>query len=78
MHPEARQLGTGSCPICGMALEPLTATAEPEANPELVDMSRRLWIAAALTVPVVALEMAPHPGFDTNWLQLILATPVVL
>ena len=78
MHPEIRQVGPGSCPICGMALEPLTVSAEPEANPELADMSRRLWIGAALTVPVVALEMLPHPGFDANWLQFVLATPVVL
>ncbi|HME24011.1 MAG TPA: heavy metal translocating P-type ATPase [Acetobacteraceae bacterium] len=78
MHPEVRQIAPGSCPICGMALEPLAVTTEPGANPELTDMSRRLWIGAALTVPVVALEMLPHPGFDTNWLQLVLATPVVL
>ena len=66
MHPEIRQVGPGSCPICGMALEPVTVSAEPQANPELADMSRRLWIGAALTVPVVALEMLPHPGFDAN------------
>jgi P-type Cu+ transporter len=78
MHPEIRQIGPGNCPICGMALEPLTVTAEPEANPELADMSRRLWIGAALTVPVVAFDMLPHLGFNTNWPQLILATPVVL
>ncbi|HEY2620801.1 MAG TPA: heavy metal translocating P-type ATPase [Acetobacteraceae bacterium] len=78
MHPEVRQIGPGSCPICGMALEPLTVSAEAEANPELADMSRRLWIGATLTVPVVALEMLPHPAFNGNWLQLVLATPVVL
>ncbi len=78
MHPEIRQTGPGSCPICGMALEPLTVTAEPEVNPELADMTRRLWIGAALSVPVVALDMLPHLGFSTNWPQLILATPVVL
>ncbi len=78
MHPEIRQVGPGSCPICGMALEPVTVTAEPEANPELVDMTRRLWISAALSVPVVALDMLPNPGFNANWLQLVLATPVVL
>ena len=78
MHPDIRQVGPGSCPICGMALEPLTVGAEALANPELADMSRRLWIGAALTVPVVGLEMLPHPGFDANWLQFILATPVVL
>ena len=78
MHPEVRQIGPGSCPICGMALEPVTVTAEPEANPELVDMIRRLWISTALSVPVVGLHMLPNPGFDANWLQLVLATPVVL
>jgi Cu+-exporting ATPase len=88
MHPEVRQVGPGSCPICGMALEPLTITAEPATNPELTDMSRRFWIGLALTVPVFALEMGGHlPGIDlhhliapglANWLQLILATPVVL
>ncbi|HET6195613.1 MAG TPA: heavy metal translocating P-type ATPase, partial [Acetobacteraceae bacterium] len=78
MHPEVRQVGPGSCPICGMALEPLAISAEPEANPELQDMTRRLWVGAALAVPVVALDMLPHLGFNTNWLQMVLATPVVL
>jgi P-type Cu+ transporter len=78
MHPEIRQTGPGSCPICGMALEPITVTAEPGANPELVDMTRRLWIGAALTVPVVALDMLPHLGVNANWPQLILATPIVV
>jgi Cu+-exporting ATPase len=88
MHPEIRQIGPGSCPICGMALEPLTVTAEPEANPELADMNRRFWIGLALTVPLVALEMGGHfPRLDlhhliapglANWVQFILATPVVL
>jgi P-type Cu+ transporter len=88
MHPEIRQVGPGSCPICGMALEPLTISAEPEANPELVDMNRRFWIGLALTVPVVALEMGGHiPALGLhhliaprllNWVQFVLATPVVL
>jgi Cu+-exporting ATPase len=86
MHPEIRQVGPGSCPICGMALEPLKATAETGPNPELVDMTRRFWIGLALTVPLVALEMGGHitrldhlisPRLG-NWLQLALATPVVL
>jgi P-type Cu+ transporter len=77
MHPEVRQAGPGSCPICGMALEPLTGSATAEANPELADMTRRLWIGATLAVPVAGLDMIPL-GFDTNWLQLALATPVVL
>ncbi len=86
MHPEIRQEGPGSCPICGMALEPLIVTAEVGPNPELVDFTRRLWIGGALTVPVVALEMGGHLtglhqvlGQQTsNWLQMGLATPVVL
>ncbi len=88
MHPEIRQVGAGSCPICGMALEPLAVTAEPGANPELADMKLRLWIGLALTAPVFALDMAGHlprvglhrvigSGFET-WIELILATPVVL
>jgi P-type Cu+ transporter len=84
MHPEIRQASPGSCPICGMALEPLEPAAGP--NPELADMTRRLWIGLALAVPVVALEMGGHftdlhmivgPS-ASNWIQLVLATPVVL
>ena len=86
MHPEIRQTGPGACPICGMALEPETVTAEAGPNVELIDMTRRLWIGLALAVPVVALEMAGHVvrlpmramGQTSNWIQLILATPVVL
>ncbi len=85
MHPEIRQVGPGSCPICGMALEPLVATADAGPNPELVDMSRRLWIGLVLALPVVALEMGghlfglPHAlEINSNWLQLVFATPVVL
>ncbi len=85
MHPEIRQEGPGSCPICGMALEPVLVTAEAGPNPELVDFTRRLWIGGALTLPVVALEMGGHMtglhqvlGQQTsNWLQMALATPVV-
>lgn len=86
MHPEIRQVGPGSCPICGMALEPVTVTTERGPNPELVDMTRRFWIGAVLAIPVVALEMGGHltnlhmllgPQLS-NWLQLVLATPVVL
>ncbi len=85
MHPEIRQEGPGSCPICGMALEPVLVTAEAGPNPELVDFTRRLWIGGALTIPVVALEMGGHMtglhqvlGQQTsNWLQMALATPVV-
>ena len=86
MHPEIRQIGPGSCPICGMALEPLTVTADAEPNPELADMTRRFWIGLALTIPVLVLEMGGEitgltqrlGGQLSNWLQLALATPVAL
>ncbi|HWF00637.1 MAG TPA: heavy metal translocating P-type ATPase [Caulobacteraceae bacterium] len=86
MHPEIRREGPGSCPICGMALEPVSVTSDAGPNPELVDMSRRFWIGLALTVPVFALEMGGHLGLvmrlvgrDANdWIQLVLGTPVVL
>jgi Cu+-exporting ATPase len=86
MHPQIRQVGPGSCPICGMALEPVIATAETGPNPELIDMTRRFWISMILTLPVVALEMGFHltglghyiSQTTSNWLQMILATPVVL
>ena len=86
MHPEIRQVGPGSCPICGMALEPVLATAEAGPNPELVDMTRRFWIGLVLTLPVFILEMGGHflglfhslPQQTSNWIQLVLATPVVL
>jgi heavy metal translocating P-type ATPase len=86
MHPEVRQIGPGSCPICGMALEPEMVLAEAAPNPELADMTRRLWIGAALTLPVFILEMGGHligaHGWIaqqvSNWVQLALATPVVL
>ncbi len=85
MHPEIRQVGPGSCPICGMALEPEDVSAEAGDNPELADMTRRFWIGLGLAAPVFALEMGGHVmghawlGQETsNWLQLVLATPVVL
>jgi Cu+-exporting ATPase len=86
MHPQIRQVGPGSCPICGMALEPELATAETGPNPELADMTRRFWLGLVLALPVVVLEMGGHL-FDlhmplsqstSNWLQFALATPVVL
>jgi Cu+-exporting ATPase len=88
MHPEIVRPEPGSCPICGMALEPRTITLEDAPNPELVDMTRRFWIGVVLSVPIVFLamsEMIPgqplqrsfSPGL-LNWLQLLLATPVVL
>lgn len=86
MHPEIRQEGPGSCPICGMALEPEIATADTGPNPELVDFTRRFWIGLALTVPVFVLEMGAHivgahgwidPTLS-NYIQFAFATPVVL
>lgn len=86
MHPQIRQVGPGSCPICGMALEPVMATADAGPNAELVDMTRRFWIGTILSVPVMALEMGFHliglahymSQTTSNWLQMILATPVVV
>jgi Cu+-exporting ATPase len=86
MHPQIRQVGPGSCPICGMALEPEMAGADTGPNPELADMRRRLWIGLVLAVPVVALEMGGHlvdlhmlvGRQASNCIQLVLATPVVL
>jgi Cu+-exporting ATPase len=86
MHPEIRQDHPGFCPICGMALEPVTATAETQTSPELRDMTRRFWIGLVLTIPVFALEMGGHlTGLmmalsrqSSNWIQFALATPVVL
>jgi Cu+-exporting ATPase len=74
MHPEVRQMGPGACPKCGMALEPETVTGEEEENPELVDMTRRFWVSAALTAPLVAVSMSMR----WPWLQFALATPVVV
>ena len=86
MHPQVRQEGPGSCPICGMALEPETVTAEAPVNHELIDFTRRFWVSLVLTLPVFALEMGGHltglmmriPGQTSNWIQFALATPVVL
>ncbi|PYS08464.1 MAG: copper-transporting ATPase [Acidobacteria bacterium] len=74
MHPGVRQVGPGVCPKCGMALEAETATIQEEANPELADMTRRFWIAAGLSIPVLVLGMSEMFPL----IQLILATPVVL
>jgi P-type Cu+ transporter len=86
MHPQIRQVGPGSCPICGMALEPELAGSDTGPNPELVDMTRRFWIGVALTVPVFVLEMGAHIAGAHNWVDPTLsnyvlfafATPVVL
>jgi Cu+-exporting ATPase len=88
MHPEIIRDQPGSCPICGMALEPLVVTLDEEENPELRDMSRRFWIAVILTIPVFVLGMSDLipgqplqqliPMSTLAWVQLVLATPVVL
>src|SRR6266545_6674940 len=88
MHPEIVRAEPGACPICGMALEPRTVTLEKEANPELVDMTRRFWVGVVLSLPIVFLAMSEFiPGQPVqrsvsahvlNWIQLALATPVVL
>ena len=85
MHPQIRQVGPGSCPICGMALEPEQVSLDDAPDPELADMTRRFWIALALTLPVFAIEMGSHlagihlvPPAWSNWISLALATPVVL
>jgi len=86
MHPEIVQIGPGSCPKCGMALEPIEVSLEDVEDPELIDMRRRFWISAALTLPIFILAMAEmFPGFSSIvsprvsiWIQFILATPVVL
>ena len=85
MHPEIRQDGPGSCPICGMALEPEIVTLDAPENHELKDMTRRMWIAVALSAPVAVLTMGAHIGLShlvpdkvSVLAQLFLATPVVL
>jgi P-type Cu+ transporter len=87
MHPQIVQPTPGNCPICGMPLEPRAASAENEVNPELVDMTRRFWISAALTLPLLSLIMVEMIGGhrvrflsheQSIWMQLVLATPVVL
>ena len=89
MHPEIVRDAPGSCPICGMALEPKTISAEEEENPELIDMTRRFRVSAVLTIPLFMIAMRHYlPGLDLidrhlppeflKWLELVLATPVVL
>jgi Cu+-exporting ATPase len=88
MHPQIRQKGLGSCPICGMALEPLEITAEAAPSHELTDMTRRFWVGLALALPVFILEMGGHipalglhrlvPPQTAIWVQFVLSTPVVL
>jgi P-type Cu+ transporter len=88
MHPEIRQRGPGACPICGMALEPAMVTLDEGPNVELIDMTRRLWLAVVFGFPIMAFAMlqmlAPRTAHDllaprlASWIQLALATPVVL
>jgi Cu+-exporting ATPase len=83
MHPQIRQTGPGACPICGMALEPEQISLDDAPDPELADMTRRFWIALALTLPVFVIEMGGHLGLMhpvpwSNWISFVLATPVVL
>jgi Cu+-exporting ATPase len=86
MHPQIRQVGPGSCPICGMALEPDVASLDAPPNPELADMTLRFWIGLVLSIPPVVLEMGGHlvggHGWVdqtlSNWIQLVFATPVVI
>jgi len=88
MHPEIVRARPGSCPICGMALEPKTVTLDDKENPELRDMRRRLWVSAALSIPLMVIAMAHLLPFAVvhrfvgsparPWIELLLATPVVL
>ena len=88
MHPQVRQPSPGSCPICGMDLEPILPAAQTGASPELKDMTRRFWIGSVLTLPLLVWEMGAHlfggamehaiPGRATLWVQFALGTPVVL
>lgn len=85
MHSQIRQAGAGSCPICGMALEPAAPSMENRPNPELVDFTRRFWVSAVLAVPLLVLTMGTDilglhfvSSQIPPWLQLALASPIVL
>lgn len=86
MHPQVKQIGPGNCPICGMTLEPEAGTTDTGPSAEYLDMRRRFWIGLVLSVPVLILEMGGHltnlhmvlGAQSSNWIQLVLATPVVL
>ena len=84
MHPQILQIGPGSCPICGMALEPVEVSLEAESDPEYDSMSRRLWVSASLSVPLLVIAMwgdfykLPFSAETRNWIEMALATPVVL
>ena len=85
MHPQIRQDGPGTCPICGMALEPEAPSLDDAPNPELVDFTRRLWVAGLLSVPLLVLSMGAEmlgltllPPAWSAWAQLALTAPIVL
>ncbi|MDC7810191.1 heavy metal translocating P-type ATPase [Sphingomonas koreensis] len=85
MHPQIRQEGPGTCPICGMALEPEEPTLDDKPNPELVDFTRRLWVSVILTVPLLAVSMGAEmlglqlvSPMASPWVQLALTAPIVL
>src|SRR5699024_3164376 len=89
MHPEVRQIKHGACPLCGMGLELETAMIDDEGpNPELVDFTRRVWVAAGRTLPGLVLALSPYLGFTAirnlfgeqgaMWLELVFSTPVIL
>jgi Cu+-exporting ATPase len=87
MHPQVRQVGPGNCAICGMTLEPVTVALSDTPDPELIDMTRRFWVAAILSMPLLVKVMGEHfvpwlhqalNGDAGRWLQLAFATPVVL
>lgn len=84
MHPQIRESSPGNCPICGMSLEPEAISAHEEDNSEYKDMSQRFWVSLILTIPIFILEMSSHffhikfNGAISNWVQLVLSTPVVL
>lgn len=88
MHPQIVRDAPGNCPICGMALEPRAGSLEEEKNPELINMTRRFWVSAVLTAPVLYIAMSVYipeisvenilPLHIVEWIELILATPVVL
>lgn len=88
MHPQIRQKGAGSCPLCGMALEPEKISLEDKPDPELIDMTRRFWVSAVLSAPLAFFVMGahlipnlPHGWLESNisqWIQMLVATPVVL
>jgi Cu+-exporting ATPase len=89
MHPEVRQTKPGACPLCGMGLEQeSTAVGDEGPNPELIDFTRRFWVAAVLTIPLLVLAMSPYLGLTairdffgertSMWIEFVLATPVIL